>query len=288
MKAFIKNIVRIVEKGSDDSLPAYAAQTAFFVLLSFFPFVIMIIMAAMHLPFARQNIVSELIELMPDEFDSYIIYMVDDIMYGGGSSFTIITALFTVWSAGKGIQAITYGLNKVYGVERARGFVLTRLISAFYTIIFMLSCIALMILNTFGNDIAKKIVSARPELANATALILSIKGALTFAVFFVFILLIYYQLPNRKGRFKDEVMGAVFAAFAWMVMTRGFAIYMRFATKASYMYGSLTSIVVILIWLYVGMQIILYGAEFNSLRPVFFKKDEKDENADSNNENAMV
>ncbi|MDE5873816.1 MAG: YihY/virulence factor BrkB family protein, partial [Lachnospiraceae bacterium] len=69
---------------------------------------------------------------------------------------------------------------------------------------------------------------------------------------------------------------------------KSFAIYMRFATKASYMYGSLTSIVVVLIWLYVGMQIILYGAEFNSLRPIFFKKDEKDENADSNNENAVV
>lgn len=145
MKAFIKNIVRIVEKGSDDSLPAYAAQTAFFVLLSFFPFIIMIIMATMHLPFARQNIVSELIEIMPDELDSYIIYMVDDIMYSGGSSFTIIPALFTIWSAGKGIQAITYGLDKVYGVERARGFVLTRLISALYTIIFMIICIALMV-----------------------------------------------------------------------------------------------------------------------------------------------
>lgn len=276
MKFFLNNIAQIIKKAQDDSLPAYAAQTAFFVLLSFFPFVIMIIIATVHFPFARQNIVSELLEVLPDELDSYIIYMVDDIMYSDGNSFTILTAIFTMWSAGKGIQAITYGLNKVYGVENARGFVLTRLISAFYTIIFTISCIVLMILNTFGNDIARKIVSVRPELANATALILSIKSVLTFTVFFIFILLIYYQLPNRKGKLKDEIMGAIFAAFVWMVMTRGFAIYMRFATRVSYMYGSLTSIVVILIWLYVGMQIVLYGAEFNSLRPVFYKKEKNE------------
>ncbi|MDE6026258.1 MAG: YihY/virulence factor BrkB family protein [Lachnospiraceae bacterium] len=280
MRKVVNSIIRIINKGTEDSLPAYAAQTAFFVMLSFFPFVIMIIMAATQIPFARQNIVAELLDILPAEFHSYIMYLVDDIMYDGGGSFTLITVLLTMWSAGKGIQAVTYGLNKVYGVERARGFILTRLISALYTIIFMFICVALMILNAFGNDIAAKIVSLRPELANATALLLSVKGVLTFMIFFIFILLIYYQLPNRKGRFKDEAFGAIFAAFAWMVMTRGFAIYMRFATKVSYMYGSLTSIVVILIWLYVGMQIILYGAEFNSLRPEFFKKAEKPDSID--------
>lgn len=282
MQKVIKGIVRIIKKGTEDHLPAYAAQTAFFVLLSFFPFVMMMIMFVARLPFARQNIISALMDLLPYEFESYVMDVTDEIIYTGGGTFTFVTLILAVWSVGKGIQALTYGLDEVYGVERARGFVLTRLISAFYTILLMLVCVVLMIINIFGNEIARSIVRLRPELANATALILSIKGAITFILFFMVIFLIYYQLPNRKGSFRSEFMGALFAAFVWMVMTRGFAIYMRFAAKTSYMYGSLTSIIVILIWLYFGMQIILYGAEFNSLRQEFFKK------ADGKDDDIMV
>lgn len=256
MKAFSKKV-------SEDSLAAYAAQTTFFVLLSFFPFIMLLIMIASKFSLARTNVIFYLLDVAPDQFKSYILYIVDEIMFSDSNSFTIITALVSLWSAGKGIQALTYGLDKIYEVDQRKNFFITRLTSAVYTLIFMLLCLVIMVVHVFGKQIGVQIIDRKPELANATILILSLKSAFAFVIIFFFLLLIYYQLPGRKGRVKHEVIGAALAALAWMLMTKMFSFYIQHISSVSRMYGSLTSIILIIIWLYIGMQIILYGAEIN-------------------------
>lgn len=259
----IKKVKAFSKKVSEDSLAAYAAQTTFFVLLSFFPFIMLLVMIASKFSLARTNVVFYLLDVAPDQFKSYILYIVDEIMFSDSNSFTIITALVSLWSAGKGIQALTYGLDKIYEVEQRKNFFITRLTSAIYTLIFMLLCLIIMVVHVFGKQIGIQIIERKPELANATILILSLKSAFTFVIIFFFLLLIYYQLPGRKGRVKHEVIGAALAALAWMLMTKIFSFYIQHISSVSRMYGSLTSIILIIIWLYIGMQIILYGAEIN-------------------------
>lgn len=261
-----------VRKASEDSLPAYAAQTTFFVLLSFFPFIMLLIMIASKLSFAKTNIISYLLDIAPDQFNTYILYIVDDIMYSNNNSFTVITVIVSLWSAAKGIQALTYGLDKIYGVEKNKNYIITRLISTIYTLIFMIMCLVIMVIHIFGSEIAKRFIERSPQFANTTIFIYSLKNAFTFVIIFVFLLIIYYQLPGRKGHVKHEVTGAAIAALAWMLMTRGFTLYIKYIASASYMYGSLTSIILIIVWLYIGMQIILYGAEINYYMSDFLEK----------------
>lgn len=259
----IKLLKDFCKKASQDSLAAYAAQTTFFVLLSFFPFIMLLVMIASKFSLARTNVVLYLLDVAPDQLKTYIIYIVDEIMFSDSNSFTIITALVSLWSAGKGIQALTYGLDKIYGVEQKKNFFITRLISAVYTLVFMLLCLIIMVVHVFGKQIGTQIIDWNPSLANATILILSLKSSFTFMIIFFFLLLIYYQLPGRKGKVKHEVIGAALAALAWMLMTKLFSFYIQHISSVSRMYGSLTSVILIIIWLYIGMQIILYGAEIN-------------------------
>lgn len=252
-------------KVSDDSLTAYAAQTTFFVLLSFFPFIMLLIMLASRFSFARTNVVFYLLDVAPEQLRTYILYIVDEIMYANTNSFTIITVVVSLWSAGKGIQALTYGLDKIYDVERKKNYFIVRLFSALYTLVFILMCFLIMVLHIFGKEIGIKIIELRPALADATILILSLKSAFTFVIIFAFLLLMYYQLPGRKGRIRHEIIGAMSAALGFMLMTRLFSFYIQHISSVSKMYGSLTSVVLVIIWLYIGMQIVLYGAEINCL-----------------------
>lgn len=126
-----------------------------------------------------------------------------------------------------------------------------------------LLCIVVIAIQAFGSQIAHKIIDNYPAFADATLLILSLKNVVTFLVIFIFLLLIYYQLPNRRGHMRHEFTGAVLASLAWMLMTRGFSVYIKYSADNSKMYGSMTSVVLIIIWLYIGMQIVLYGAEIN-------------------------
>ncbi len=263
LKKLFKFLGEFFKKASDDGLAAYAAQTAFYVILSFFPVILLIVIIASKVSFVTTDIITYVLDIAPDEFRDYIMYIVDDIVYSNSSSFTIITVVVTMWSAGKGIQALTNGLDKIYAVEKRKNFIFVRLWSVLYTLAFMILMGALMFLHIFGADLAKRVISKWPSLFNATLLILSLKSVFTFVVVLVFMWLIYYQLPNRKSRFVRELPGAAIAALLWMLMTSGFSFYIKHLSSASYMYGSLTSIILIMMWLYICMQIVFYGAEFD-------------------------
>lgn len=273
VKKIIKMVTDFVRKASEDSLTAYAAQTTFFVLLSFFPFIMLLIMLASRFSFARTNVVYYLLDIAPSQLKTYILYIVDEIMYSNSNSFTVITAFVSLWSAGKGIQALTYGLDKIYDVERKKNYFIGRLFSALYTLIFILLCFVIMVLHIFGKQIGLKIIEMRPSFANATILILSMKSAFTFIIIFIFLLLMYYQLPGRKGKVRYELPGAAAAALGWMLMTKLFSFYIQHISSVSKMYGSLTSVILIIIWLYIGMQVVLYGAEINNFYQRYVNKD---------------
>lgn len=263
MKSIVVEIRKFYRKATEDSLTAYAAQATFYVLLSFFPFVILLIRTASRLSFTRTTLLSYILGIVPDELNDFVIYIMRDILYSESNSFTIITALVCIWSAGRGLQTLTYGFNRIYKVERNKGYLITRLMSILYTIIFLLMCIVIMIVHLFGKQIAEAVISKWPSFDSATTLVLSLKGLFSFGILFVMLLIFYYQLPGRKGRFKHEIWGALIASEAWILMTRLFSVYIRYIANDSYMYGSMTSVILIIIWIYIGMQIIFYGAEIN-------------------------
>ncbi len=263
IKKIYKTILHFVRKAREDSLPAYAAQTTFFVLLSFFPFILLLLIFTSRLSFAKTNIIIYILNLVPDQFDEYILYVIDDIMYSDNNSFTVITMLVSLWSSAKGIQALGYGLDKIYGVEKSKNYIITRLISIAYTLTFMLMCLFLIVLDIFGEKIAEITENSNPLISGLIYFILNIRGIIFFVVLLLLILVIYYKLPDRQGVLKEELPGAIISASALLVMTGGFTFYIRYISETSYMYGSLTSVILIMIWLYISVQIILYGAEIN-------------------------
>ncbi len=223
----------------------------------------LLVMIVSKLSVMNTNVLGYILRVVPSGLESYVAYIVDDVVNANVQSFTLITVFVSLWSAAKGIQALSTGLNKIYGVEQNKNYFLVRLICALYTLVFMVLCIVVIAIQAFGSQIAHKIIDNYPAFADATLLILSLKNVVTFLVIFIFLLLIYYQLPNRRGHMRHEFTGAVLASLAWMLMTRGFSVYIKYSADNSKMYGSMTSVVLIIIWLYIGMQIVLYGAEIN-------------------------
>ena len=79
----------------------------------------------------------------------------------------------------------------------------------------------------------------------------------------LFCLLTYEFLPNRRDRWMKHFPGAVFAAIGWMVVSWVFSVYVDIFEGFSNMYGSLTTIVLIMLWLYFCMYSILIGGVIN-------------------------
>ena len=150
IKSFFKMIDLIIKKIRDEHIAAFSAQAAFFIIISFFPFIMLLLSIIQYFPVQESTIMKLFTQIFPDAVNSLVIVVVNDI-YDTTSSGTVIslTALTAMWSAGKGFLAIMKGLNSVYEIKETRNYILLRIVSALYTLIFAIMLIATMVLFVF-------------------------------------------------------------------------------------------------------------------------------------------
>lgn len=180
-----------------------------------------------------------------------------------------ITILVALWSAGRGVLSVTAGLNCIYGNTETRNYVYLRLRASLYTVIFILAIVLSLVLSVFGNSISAMIYKHAPFWSTLMQYIIKIRTVMTLAVLTVFWDLVYKYLPNRratqKTTLRKQLPGAVFTACGWLLISFIFSIYLDIFEGFSDMYGSMTTIVLIMLWLYLCMYVILLGGEVNAL-----------------------
>ena len=76
--------------------------------------------------------------------------------------------------------------------------------------------------------------------------------------------MLYRYLPNRKASLKSQIPGAFIIAVAWLLFSYFFSLYFTFFPNFSNMYGSLSALIMVMLWLYCCMNLLLYGAEINA------------------------
>lgn len=200
-------------------------------------------------------------------------------IYDTTASGTVIslTAITTLWSAGKGFLAIMKGLNTIYDIKETRSYLFLRATSALYTLIFAIMVIITMILFVFGNRLFLWIEKRLPRLADMALVIISLRTIVGLITLVIFFLLIYIVIPNRKTKIMQEIPGALLSAAGWMGFSYAFSFYIDNFSNFSATYGSLTAIVLFMLWMYFLMYILFLGAECNRLleNKLFIRKVKK-------------
>lgn len=243
---------------------AYAAQSAYFIMLSFLPLIILLLSLIQFTGIGKADLYGLVQSFVPLGFQSWLIGIADE-MYSRTLATVSISVLVTVWSAGKSFMALNRGMNAICKVEKNPNYLLMRLRGAVFAVLFVVLIVATLVLVVFGNSIHGLIETYLPFLAIFTRIILSFRLVLMLALFISFFAVLYMVLPNRKADFTDQLPGAVFAALGWYLFSFGFSIYIEYS-HAFNMYGSLTTLVLLMFWLYFVMYIVLIGMELNQWR----------------------
>lgn len=254
---------KLLKQFRKDHVGAYAAQSAYFILLSFIPFVLLLVTLVRYTPLTQEIVTEALTRMVPVEFRSFVQGIVGEV-FGKSAAFVPISAVIALWSAGKGVNALTDGLNCIYKVEETRGYLLNRFRSMLYTLVFVAAVVCTLVLLVFGNQIQAKITESFPVIASVTSFIIGLRTLITLALLCLTFLMIYRFVPNRKATLKSQIPGAMVSAVAWSLFSLAFSVYIDFTPGTANMYGSLTTLVLIMLWLYFCMWIVLIGAEINS------------------------
>lgn len=247
----------------DDHVAAFSAQAAFFLIISFFPFTMFLLSLIHYLPIDRITVMKFFTEAFPTAFNSIVVSVTEIYNSRATSTLISITAITTLWSAGKGFLAIMKGLNAVYEINETRHYIMLRAISAFYTLIFAIMLIVTMILFVFGNRLYYWIQQKFPVLTDTAFIIISLRTILGMIILIVFFLIIYIVIPDKKAKVMNELPGAMLCAGGWMGFSYAFSYYIDNFSDYTLTYGSLTAIVLFMLWMYFCMYLLFLGAEFN-------------------------
>lgn len=262
MKKLYDKIMQVTTDIGNDHVGAYAAQTAYFLMLCFIPIILLLLTLVRYTPVTKADVMTAVIQVFPSSVDSMVTSIVNQV-YNQSMGIIPVTVIIALWSAGKGVLAMSSGLNSVYKCSETRNYVFLRLRATLYTILFILVIIFLLLLSVFGNSLNYFVAEHIPLFRNLADWLIRARIFITPAVLMIFSLLIYKFLPNRKDRLIKQLPGAVFAAIGWMVVSWIFSVYVDVFQGFSNMYGSLTTIVLIMLWMYFCMYSILLGAEVN-------------------------
>ena len=266
IKSTIKLIGLFSRKITDDHVAAFSAQAAFFIIISFFPFVMLLLSIVPLFQIGESTMLRLLTQIFPDAVNSMIVSVVTQV-YDNTATGTVIsiTAVTSLWSAGKGFLAIMKGLNAVYEIKETRNGILLRIVSMFYTLIFAFMLVATMVLFVFGNRLYLWIEDKLPILMDMALLIISLRTILGLVILLIFFLIIYIVVPNRKTKLFNELPGAMICAGGWMGFSYAFSFYIDHISNYTSTYGSLTAVVLFMLWMYFCMYILFIGAELNLL-----------------------
>lgn len=258
------NCIRLHQKYVKDEVTVYAAQASFFLVLAFFPFIMLLLTLIQFIPsVGKSDLQMILIQIMPDMLDALVLGIVEDLYLKSPGTMLSVTALLALWSAARGMMGIERGLNRIYGNAETRGYLLRRLICTGYTFLFMIVCAVSLVLLVLGSSIQSLFIQLFPFMANITRHVISFRGLLAMTLFLFSFVLLYTIVPSKKQDPWHQLPGAVFAAVCWLLFSYGFSLYFSNFSNFSYMYGSLTAIVLLMLWMYFCICILFIGAEIN-------------------------
>lgn len=249
----------------DDDITALAGQLAYDLLLSFFPFLLLLLTMISYSDLKSTDILIYVQQIMPESTVNLIYTTIKNASSSTNGHLVSLSIVGIVWSGSSGFRAIIKGLNKAYDEEETRPYWKTIAISVLFMVSLAFAIIASVALVVFGQMIGRTIAHSLNLSSNfilnwdIIRYLVSVGGmGITFAA-------LYHFTPCRRLTWREVIPGAVLSTLCWLAASLGFAYYVNNFSNYSILYGGIGAVIVLMLWLYITSIIILLGGEINAL-----------------------
>lgn len=244
-------------------IPLYSANAAFYIILSVFPALILVVGLLPYVGYSEADLLSSIHGLVPAVLEPVIAHILDDMSQNSTGVLLSMTAIVAVWSSSSGVYCIHVGLNAVHGVSESRGYFFRRLLCVGYMLLLIAALMLTLIIHGFGQEIADWCRRGTVPILRLFVKLLQFRALILFVLLSALFCAIYCVFPNRKQKARNCLPGAVSAAIGWLVFTHLFSFYVRLSNSYPVFYGSLSAIAFGMLWLYICISILFYGALLN-------------------------
>lgn len=248
----------------EDDIVGLSAQCSYFLFLSLFPFVIFLFSLLSFTNIPQSQLMNLVFSYFPTDVAIVTRTIIENILSTRNVTLLTVGALMTIWSSSSGINAVRKGLYKAYRKVETRPIwqvIVVNLVSTvglalilFITIVFLVSG------EVLGNQVFK-ILSISSTFEVVWNLIRLLVPLITMVSVFT---LLYILIPFRRLKFNEVFPGVIFAMVAWLTISLLFSSFVNNFTNYANIYGSISGIIILLIWLNLSCLFLLLGGEINA------------------------
>lgn len=253
--------------GSEEHLDLVAAGVAFYAMLALFPGLAALVSLyglladpthiAAEFDVARELVPGEVWQAVSEQLRQVAATQAGALGFG-----FLLSLLFTLWSATRGMRSFINALNIIHGVREGRDIVTMNLVAYGLTALMVLVG-ALAIAAIVGVPVATRFIGL-DRVAGWLAVLLPWP---VLAVSTIGCIALLYRIGPARNRSSNRraLRAATGATLMWLLMSLLFTLYVGNVATFNVMYGSLGAVVVLLLWFLVSAQVVLWGAVWNAL-----------------------
>ena len=270
IKSYVENIkskglVRLIysfsREISDKNIGAYAASSAFFLFLALVPLLIVICSVLPLTPITEDVLIKVVMTVMPQTFSGFVSSLINSV-YQSSAGVISVAIIAAIWSASKAMLALMQGLNVMCNGNNQKAYLTKRGLASLYTLLFLFAFIILLLFGVVYRRFIGFIDSVIPGTKEFMTIITWLRYIVSWLLIGLVIGMIYTFVPIKKLKFKHMLPGAMLASLAWNISSFLFGIYLNFADFT--VYGSLYIVIVLLLWMYMLMNILMFGMYCNN------------------------
>ena len=260
----MRRIVKLLYVEMDKiHIDIYAANTAFFTFLSLIPLLLIILEIIPLTSISEEDLIELLTGFFPSMFANIVRNIINDV-YRTAVATLSISVFILLWAGAKGILSIMKAFNGIYELKENRNYFKVRFWACIYTIILLAMVMISLFIMVFGKELTELILKDLSDIKYFVDIILAFRFLFIWFLLMIFFSFLYAFVPNQKMKLKSQIPGAVFASIGWVLYSFCFSIYVKYSNAMS-MYGSISTVIMIMLWLYMCMYLLMLGALLNKI-----------------------
>ena len=259
-KKFKKNITRVYKAFNKMEMRVLPGNVAFFFVLALIPIISMVIAVVSRFSISIDAVTNFVEKFLPKDASNIIVNVIAGKSFDGSLGVFSFVILLV---ATNGTYAIINASNTLYGIKKS-DVVKDRVKSLVLLSILLLLIVFILAVPVFGGKILALIHNNYLN-SNVVLLYKIIKWPLTFFFIYVTLKLIYTISPSKKINSSSTTYGALFTTIIWIIATIIFSYYLKYFANYNIIYGNLSSIIILMIWIYLISYVFVMGIAINSV-----------------------
>lgn len=274
LKGYVKRIYNLITRPEMKILPG---QLAYFIVLAIFPLLTLFGYISSKFLFILKPFMSALNKFVPTNVMQIILPFIEKSHITGNVAFSMIVGFILV---SNGTHSIIITSNELYGIK-SNDYIKDRIKALFMIILLMFLFVFIFVVLAYGNIIMNEILKLNlfsNVINKIYFLFMLLKWPIAFILIFWILKILYTLAPNEKISSKFMNKGALFTTICWIVTTNVYSYYVSNIANYTLFYGSISGIIVMMIWIYMLSYIFVMGIAINNDEYNLYKKNKFNHN----------